>query len=142
LIDGVFVDHRRTASERETAIVAGVNGRDSFEARSELEWLALLDDDVSDIWGIYGFDAAGPKRFIHRPRDKAMRNVVENLIAKTLTDDLGGDLARPEAGDPCSSAVVFRYLIYLGVYHSAGDFDDEVFACVADVYEFGFHVSI
>ncbi len=69
-----------------------------------------------------------------------MRDVVQDLIAEPLADDLGRHLSRPEAWNPRRLAVVARDLVDLGVDDGAGDFDDEILLRVADVDELGFHV--
>ena len=68
-----------------------------------------------------------------------MRDVVEDLVAEALPDDLGRNLARTEAGDAGGPAVVPRDLVDLGIDDGAGDFDDEVLLRIADVDELGFH---
>ena len=69
-----------------------------------------------------------------------MGNVVQDLIAKPLADDLGRHLSRTEARNPRRLAVVAGDLVDLRVDDGAGDFDDEIFFRVADVDELGFHV--
>jgi len=68
-----------------------------------------------------------------------VRHVVEDLVAKSLPNDLGGNLAGPEAWNTRGSAIVPRHLVDLGIDDGARDFDDEVLPRIADVYEFCFH---
>ena len=69
-----------------------------------------------------------------------MRDVVEDLIAKPLADDLGRYLAGAKTRHPRGATVVARDLVYFGVDNGARDFDDEIFLRVADVDKLCFHL--
>ena len=122
-------------------VVAGIDRRHRVERRRELQRLAFFDDDVADVGRVDRLDAALAQRLVDGARDQTVRDVVQDLVAEPLPDDLGRHLARPEAGNPRRLAVVARDLVDLGVDDGAGDFDDEVLLRVADVDELGFHVS-
>ena len=123
-------------------VVARLDRRHGLERRRELERLALFDDDVLDVGRVDRLDAALAQRLVDRARNQAVRDVVEDLVAKALAHDLGRHLAGPEAGNPRRLAVVARDLVDLGIHDVAVDLDDEVLLGVGDVYEFGFHVLL
>src|SRR6185503_13032399 len=85
------------------------------------------------------FDAAFSQRLVDGARNQAVRDIVQDLIAEPLTHHLRWHFTRAKAGHARGAAVVARHLIYFRVDHGAWNLDDEVFLCVADVDEFGFH---
>ena len=142
LVDRGVVDVHRLAAQRDARVVAGIDRRHGVEGRRELQRLALFHDDVADVGRVDRLDPALAQRIVHGARDQAVRDVVEDLVAEALPDDLGGHLAGPEARDARGPAVVARDLVDLRVDDGAGDFDDEVLLRVADVDELGFHCGI
>jgi hypothetical protein len=106
--------------QREGAVVARIDGRHGLEGRRELQRLAFLDDDVADVGGIDRLDTFLAQGLVDRPGDQAVGDVVQDLVAEALPDDLRRHLAGPEAGDARRLAVVARDLVDLGVHYRAG----------------------
>jgi hypothetical protein len=114
-------------------IVARLDRRHGFERRGERERLALLDDHVADVRRVDGLHATLAQRFVDRAGDEPVRDIVQDLIAEPLPDDLGGHLARPKPGNARGLAVVARDLVDLGVDDRARDLDEKVLLGIGDV---------
>ncbi len=140
LVYGGVTDRRALLVQGDRRVVARLDGRNRLERGGEFERLPLFDHDIPDVRRIDRLDAALAERFIHGPRDQPVRDVVQNLIAKTLAHDLGRHLARPEARHARGPAVVPRHLVYFRVDDRARDLDDEIFLRIADVNEFCLHL--
>ena len=142
LIDGVVVDAIRGAIERQRFIGADVECRNCIERRGERHRLAFLNQHVEDIGRIDRFYTPLAQSFVHRPRDKVVGDVVEDLVFEPLLDDARRRLAGAESRNPRLARVVARHAIDFGVDHVARDFNLQVFACFVDVDEVGFHWAL
>ena len=140
LFDGSGFDLHGLPSKCDARVVPGIDRRHRVERRGELQRLTLFDDDIANVGCVDRLDSALPQRIVHRAWDETVRNVVQDLIAEPLADDLGRHLSRTEAWNPRRLAVVAGDLVDLSVDDGAGDFDDEILLRVADVDELGFHV--
>ena len=98
LVDGVLLDDRRRPAQLQRRVVAGIERRHRFEVRRELQRLAFLDQHVADVRRVNRLHAPLPQRIVHRARDQIVHDVVQDLIAEALPDDLRRHLSGPEAG--------------------------------------------
>ena len=142
LVDCRVVDRRFLAAQCQAGVVTGIDGRNRFKAGRELEGLTFFDDDVLDVRGIDRLDAACAKRLVDGPRDEPVRHVVEDLVAESLPNDLGRNLAGTEAWDTGGSAIVPRDLVDLGIDDGARDLDEQLLAGIGNVDELGLHGSV
>src|SRR4029079_12910620 len=130
LLDGVVLEGDRRLAQLQRAVVARIERRHGLEIRRELQRLAFLDEHVADVRSVYRLDAPLAQRVVHGARDQVVRDVMEDLIAEALADDLRRHLAGTKARDPRGLAVIARDPVDLGVNHGAGNFDDQLLSRV------------
>ncbi len=135
----VLNGHRRTRRAN-LAQVARIEGGQHVEAGLEGERAAFFEHEILNVRRGHRLDAALDQRLADRLRDQIFGDVLHDLPAKSLAHDGGRHLARPESWNASGTAELGGGLADGLVDHRAWDFDHQVTACLADVYQFCFHV--
>ncbi len=97
---------------------------------------------VLHVGRVDGLEAALAQRFVDRARNEVVRDVVENLLAESLLDEGGRNLALAESGNARLPAVAAGYAIDLRVDDVARNFDGNALLGFTEIGEFGFHYRI
>ena len=97
LLHGALLDVHRGPAQRMYRSRPGRWRRS--RSRGERQRLPSSTDDVADVGRVHRLDAALAQRLVDRARDQIVRDVVKDLLAEALLDDVGRRLARAEPGN-------------------------------------------
>src|SRR5207248_7100699 len=104
--------------------------------------LPFTERNILDVGRRDGLDPAFLQRLFDGARNQVVHHVVMDLLAEALFDDVRGDLAGTEAGQPCLLRIPLGHAIDLRVDDVARDLDGDLLLSLADVLEFGFHQKV